>query len=59
VWPRTALNIGNSFQGSVFDYEKEKHCRFPVPEEFQHKLKQLPALKSAFAALTPGRQGAG
>ncbi|WP_371417009.1 YdeI family protein [Chitinophaga sp. XS-30] len=31
---------------------------FPVPEEFQHKLDALPALKAAFEALTPGRQRA-
>lgn len=29
---------------------------FKVPEEFQNKLNKLPALKKAFAALTPGRQ---
>lgn len=29
-----------------------------VPEEFQMKLKELPALKTAFEALTPGRQNA-
>jgi uncharacterized protein YdeI (YjbR/CyaY-like superfamily)/uncharacterized protein YdhG (YjbR/CyaY superfamily) len=28
----------------------------PVPEEFQEKLDEMPALKKAFAALTPGRQ---
>jgi uncharacterized protein YdeI (YjbR/CyaY-like superfamily) len=28
----------------------------PVPEEFQNKLDNNPALKTAFAALTPGRQ---
>lgn len=28
----------------------------PIPEELQAKLKQLPALKKAFEALTPGRQ---
>ena len=28
----------------------------PVPEEFQKKLVEIPALKTAFAALTPGRQ---
>ena len=28
----------------------------PIPEEFQNKLDKLPALKKAFAALTPGRQ---
>jgi uncharacterized protein YdeI (YjbR/CyaY-like superfamily) len=28
----------------------------PIPEEFQKKLEEMPALKAAFAALTPGRQ---
>jgi uncharacterized protein YdeI (YjbR/CyaY-like superfamily) len=28
----------------------------PVPEELQRKLNELPALKAAFDALTPGRQ---
>jgi uncharacterized protein YdeI (YjbR/CyaY-like superfamily) len=28
----------------------------PVPEELQNKLDEIPALKAAFAALTPGRQ---
>ncbi len=31
---------------------------FAVPEEFQSKLDRIPALKTAFAALTPGRQRA-
>lgn len=30
----------------------------PVPEEFKKKLDQTPSLKTAFAALTPGRQRA-
>ena len=29
---------------------------FDMPEEFRDKLKAMPALKKAFAALTPGRQ---
>ncbi len=29
---------------------------YPVPDEFQNKLDELPALKTAFEALTPGRQ---
>jgi uncharacterized protein YdeI (YjbR/CyaY-like superfamily) len=28
----------------------------PIPEELQNKLDEIPALKAAFAALTPGRQ---
>jgi uncharacterized protein YdeI (YjbR/CyaY-like superfamily) len=30
----------------------------PVPEEFQNKMNKIPALKTAFYALTPGRQRA-
>jgi uncharacterized protein YdeI (YjbR/CyaY-like superfamily) len=30
----------------------------PVPEEFQNKLDELPALKTAFESLTPGRRRA-
>ena len=29
---------------------------FKVPEEFQNKLNAIPALRTAFDALTPGRQ---
>jgi len=34
----------------------KKTTEFAVPEEFQMKLDEIPALKTAFAALTPGRQ---
>lgn len=34
----------------------KKTADFKVPEEFQKKLDELPALKAAFKALTPGRQ---
>jgi uncharacterized protein YdeI (YjbR/CyaY-like superfamily) len=34
----------------------KKTTDFKIPEEFQNKLKALPALKTAFGALTPGRQ---
>jgi uncharacterized protein YdeI (YjbR/CyaY-like superfamily) len=34
----------------------KKTSEYKVPEEFQKKLDENPALKSAFAALTPGRQ---
>jgi uncharacterized protein YdeI (YjbR/CyaY-like superfamily) len=36
----------------------KKTAAFEVPEEFQHKLTEIPALKKAFEALTPGRQRA-
>jgi uncharacterized protein YdeI (YjbR/CyaY-like superfamily) len=35
-----------------------KTTEFIIPEEFQNKLDRIPALKSAFDALTPGRQRA-
>jgi uncharacterized protein YdeI (YjbR/CyaY-like superfamily) len=34
----------------------KKTSEFKIPEEFQKKLDEIPALKTAFAALTPGRQ---
>ena len=36
----------------------KKITEFKIPEEFQNKLGELPALKTAFYALTPGRQRA-
>jgi uncharacterized protein YdeI (YjbR/CyaY-like superfamily) len=34
----------------------KKTSEFKMPEEFQNKLHEIPALKTAFKALTPGRQ---
>ena len=36
----------------------KKTSEYKIPEEFQKKLNKTPALKTAFAALTPGRQRA-
>jgi len=36
----------------------KKTAEFTMPEEFQHKLNESLALKTAFEALTPGRQRA-
>jgi uncharacterized protein YdeI (YjbR/CyaY-like superfamily) len=36
----------------------KKTSDFAVPQEFQDKLKEMPALKMAFKSLTPGRQRA-
>ena len=36
----------------------KKTTEFAIPEEFQTKLEEIPALKTAFKALTPGRQRA-
>ena len=42
--------------GLKVKYKKTKD--FIIPEEFQKKLDKIPALKTAFEALTPGRQRA-
>jgi len=36
----------------------KKNAEFTIPEEFQNKFDEIPALKTAFEALTPGRQRA-
>ena len=36
----------------------KKITEFSIPKEFQNKLAEIPALKTAFNALTPGRQRA-
>ena len=36
----------------------KKTAEYKIPEEFQIKLDKIPALKTAFEALTPGRQRA-
>lgn len=36
----------------------KKTAAFKIPEEFQKKLDKVPALKTAFESLTPGRQRA-
>src|SRR5438094_3410650 len=40
--------------GLEVDYKKTSE--FVIPEEFQNRLDESPGLKTAFAALTPGRQ---
>ena len=34
----------------------KKTTAFEIPEEFEQRLAELPALRAAFEALTPGRQ---
>jgi uncharacterized protein YdeI (YjbR/CyaY-like superfamily) len=36
----------------------KKTADFKIPDEFQNKLDEIPAMKTAFDALTPGRQRA-
>lgn len=43
---------------SGLDVAFKKNTEVAIPEEFQSRLSELPALKTAFEALTPGRQRA-
>ncbi|MEI6290692.1 MAG: YdeI/OmpD-associated family protein [Chloroflexota bacterium] len=49
-----AIDVEKS--GLKVEYKKNTELIFP--EEFQNKLQEIPALKTAFEALTPGRQRA-
>ena len=51
---REAIELEKS--GSKVDFKKTTD--FAIPEELQGKLEELPTLKTAFDALTPGRQRA-
>jgi uncharacterized protein YdeI (YjbR/CyaY-like superfamily) len=55
--------ILKAYIGEAIEAEKaglevkiKKPTELKIPEEFQNKLATIPALKKAFAALTPGRQ---
>jgi len=49
---RAAIEVEKA--GLKVNYKKTSD--FAIPAEFQNKLNKIPALKTAFAALTPGRQ---
>ena len=51
---REAIEVERS--GRSFDFKQD--AALPVPDELQEKLDEMPALKTAFNALTPGRQRA-
>jgi uncharacterized protein YdeI (YjbR/CyaY-like superfamily) len=50
---RQAIDVEKA--GLVVNFKRNPE---PVPEELQNKLDEIPALKTAFKALTPGRQRA-
>jgi uncharacterized protein YdeI (YjbR/CyaY-like superfamily) len=45
-----------SAEKAGLEVKYKKTAEFVIPPEFQNKLDEIPALKTAFAALTPGRQ---
>lgn len=52
------INEAVEVEKAGLEVEFKETSEFPMPEEFQNKLDENPALKTAFEALTPGRQRA-
>ncbi len=52
------INEAIEIEKSGVEVEFKKNTEFIIPEEFQTKFAEIPALKPAFEALTPGRQRA-
>jgi uncharacterized protein YdeI (YjbR/CyaY-like superfamily) len=50
------VNEAIEVEKAGLEVELKGTSEYPVPEEFQEKLDQDPALKAAFEALMPGRQ---
>jgi uncharacterized protein YdeI (YjbR/CyaY-like superfamily) len=55
---KTYLNEAIEAERAGLKVKFKEMADFTVPEELQHKLDESPALKTAFKALTPGRQRA-
>jgi uncharacterized protein YdeI (YjbR/CyaY-like superfamily) len=53
---KTYIRQAIEVEKSGLKVELKKHTDYTIPEELQKKLDQVPALKAAFEALTPGRQ---
>jgi len=51
---KRSLSARHRCAGLKVNYKQTSE--FKTPEEFQNQLDKIPALKTAFAALTPGRQ---
>ncbi|MRN53540.1 YdeI/OmpD-associated family protein [Paenibacillus monticola] len=52
------INEAIEVEKSGVEVDFKKNTEFIIPEEFQNKFVEFPALKPAFEALTPGRQRA-
>lgn len=55
---KTYIRAAIEVEKSGVEVDFKKHEAYAVPEEFQTKLDDIPELKTAFEALTPGRQRA-
>ena len=50
------INEAIELEKAGLEVTYKKTAEFKMPEEFQRKLREIPTLKTAFEALTPGRQ---
>lgn len=50
------INEAIEVEKSGLEVNFKKDTEYIIPEELQHKFDEIPALKTAFEALTPGRQ---
>jgi uncharacterized protein YdeI (YjbR/CyaY-like superfamily) len=50
------INEAIEVEKAGLEVKAKKPAELRIPEEFQNKLDEMPALKTAFGALTPGRQ---
>jgi uncharacterized protein YdeI (YjbR/CyaY-like superfamily) len=55
---KTYINEAIEVEKAGLKVNFKKTAEYVIPEEFQRKLNEDPALKTAFQALTPGRQRA-
>ena len=55
---KTYIKQAIEVEKAGLEVQFKKTAEYKIPEEFQNKLDKIPALKTAFAALTPGRQRA-
>ena len=55
---KTYIDEAIEVEKSGLQVEFKKHTEFAVPEELHNKFAEIPELKDAFEALTPGRQRA-
>jgi len=55
---KTYIRAAIEVEKSGVEVDFKKHGEYAVPEEFKTKLDDIPELKTAFEALTPGRQRA-
>lgn len=52
------INEAIEVEKAGLEVDFKKTSEYIIPDEFQNKLDEIPALKAAFEALTPGRQRA-